>query len=190
LVAVVNAVNVTDVCDGLVGSLSAAALVAVAFVSPPLAPVALVLAGATLGFLAFNRPPASIFLGDSGTHLLGFAIGFLWLCALHEAPTWNRAAAALLGLHVFAFELVFLIAVRRARGVSLWRNGSEHYSLYLQRAGLSQQQTVGVSLAAAATCAAVAVWLARSPTPLAVLFAGATVLAFGGAGGALMRRAR
>jgi UDP-GlcNAc:undecaprenyl-phosphate/decaprenyl-phosphate GlcNAc-1-phosphate transferase len=188
LVAIVNAVNMTDVCDGLVGSLAAAALVAVAIVSPALAPIALVLAGATLGFLAFNRPPASIFLGDSGTHLLGFAIGFLWLLALHEAPSWNRAAAALLGVGIFAFELVFLIAVRSLRGVPIWRGSADHFSLRLQRAGLSQRQTVALSLVPAAACAVLAVWLARAPTPGAVTVAAAIVLALAAAGWALVRR--
>jgi UDP-GlcNAc:undecaprenyl-phosphate/decaprenyl-phosphate GlcNAc-1-phosphate transferase len=182
LVVVVNAVNLTDVCDGLVGSLAAAALVGVAAIAPAAAPLALLLAAACVGFLAFNRAPASIFLGDGGSHLLGFAIGGLWLAALHGAPSWHLAAAAPLGAGVFLFELVFLVIVRAQRGLPFWRGSPDHLALRLQAAGLGKHKTVAVGLVTAAVLSGTGQWLARvpGPLPLGLAIAEAAALAIAG----------
>lgn len=187
IVAVVNAVNLVDVCDGLAGSLAAVALAAVAAVSPSAAPLALVTAAATIGFLAFNRAPASIFLGDGGSHLLGFAIGGLWLLAIHEAPSWNRAASAVLGVGVFGFEVMFLIVVRTRRRLPFWRASPDHVAMRLQAAGLSRGQTVAVALVPATALAALSQWLAHAPGRLATAAASMSLLALVITGLALAR---
>jgi hypothetical protein len=61
ILTIANAVNVTDVCDGLVAGLAAVAFFAFAAIEPTSRSLALATAGACLGFLAFNAPPASIF---------------------------------------------------------------------------------------------------------------------------------
>jgi UDP-GlcNAc:undecaprenyl-phosphate GlcNAc-1-phosphate transferase len=189
IVAVVNAVNLVDVCDGLAGSLAAVALAAVAAVSPSAAPLALVIAAATVGFLAFNRAPASIFLGDGGSHLLGFAIAGLWLLAIHEAPSWHRMASALLGVGVFAFEVVFLVVVRTQRRLPFWRASPDHVSMRLQAAGLSRGQTVVVALVPATALAGLSQWLAHAPGRLAAAATTLSLLALVATGLALARLA-
>lgn len=78
VVLVTNAINLIDGMDGLAATAALVAALAVAAAGiTPLA--ALVLAGAILGFLRFNLPPAQIFLGDSGSLLLGFATAGLLL---------------------------------------------------------------------------------------------------------------
>ncbi len=80
LVLLVNAFNAIDVRDGLAGVLAVAILALVGpWTADPWLP--LVTVGATLGFLVFNRPPASIFLGDGGSHMLGFIVGATLLAA-------------------------------------------------------------------------------------------------------------
>jgi phospho-N-acetylmuramoyl-pentapeptide-transferase len=93
IVATANAVNITDGIDGLAGGLSAIALAAMVLLLPG-APagekaVALTLAGALVAFLVFNRHPARVFMGDTGSLAIGFALaamavqqGFLVLLPL------------------------------------------------------------------------------------------------------------
>lgn len=78
MVAAANAVNLTDGMDGLAGGLSAIALAAMVLLLPG-APagekaVAMTLCGALVGFLIFNRYPARVFMGDTGSLAIGFAL--------------------------------------------------------------------------------------------------------------------
>jgi phospho-N-acetylmuramoyl-pentapeptide-transferase len=78
IVATANAVNITDGMDGLAGGLSVIAIAAVALLLPR-APagekaVAMSLAGALVAFLVFNRYPARVFMGDTGSLAIGYAL--------------------------------------------------------------------------------------------------------------------
>ena len=79
VVAVTNAVNMIDNMDGLSSGLAALASLTFFLISAGngdylVASLAVALAGATLGFLRYNFPPASIFLGDAGTLMIGFLL--------------------------------------------------------------------------------------------------------------------
>lgn len=91
LVGVSNAFNLIDGLDGLAGgvamfALGAFFLVAFLFGHSGAALAAAVLAGATLGFLIFNLPPASIFLGDSGSLFVGFMLAGLGIVSAQKVP--------------------------------------------------------------------------------------------------------
>jgi phospho-N-acetylmuramoyl-pentapeptide-transferase len=78
IVGTANAVNLTDGMDGLAGGLSAIAFAAIVLLLPG-APagekaVAMTLCGALVGFLIFNRYPARVFMGDTGSLAIGFAL--------------------------------------------------------------------------------------------------------------------
>jgi phospho-N-acetylmuramoyl-pentapeptide-transferase len=78
IVGAANAVNITDGIDGLAGGLSVIALVGLALLLPGSGEgeviAAMVLTGAIAGFLAFNRYPARVFMGDTGSLAIGFAL--------------------------------------------------------------------------------------------------------------------
>jgi UDP-GlcNAc:undecaprenyl-phosphate GlcNAc-1-phosphate transferase len=98
LVGVTNAINLADGLDGLAGGTTFLCLCAVALLSSvgeqgPATALALAFAGAVLGFLRFNTYPASVFMGDAGSQLLGFAIGVLSVRA-SQAPA-NEISAAI-----------------------------------------------------------------------------------------------
>jgi UDP-GlcNAc:undecaprenyl-phosphate GlcNAc-1-phosphate transferase len=155
IVTVVNAFNLTDVCDGLVASLSAVMFAALGLLDPAQAGIAWIVAASALGFLAWNRPPASIFLGDSGSHLLGFLAGALALSAPRgDVPPVLLWLAGGMILGVPLFEVLFVSLVRMRKGLPWWRGSSDHFSLRLQAAGLSRARTDGVACAVAAAWAA------------------------------------
>lgn len=91
LVGISNAFNLIDGLDGLAGgvalfALSSLFIVAGLFGHNGAAVVAIILAGATIGFLRFNFPPASIFLGDSGSLFVGFMLAGLGLVSAQKIP--------------------------------------------------------------------------------------------------------
>jgi UDP-GlcNAc:undecaprenyl-phosphate GlcNAc-1-phosphate transferase len=167
LVGITNAFNLLDNMDGLAASLAtvSCAVFAVAALDQdsgelPLV-VALALGGACLGFLPFNLRPgrsARVFMGDSGSQVIGFGLASLAL-----ASSWTTAGATLtslvLPLLVLAVPILdtTLVTVRRTierRPVT--QGGTDHSSHRLVYYGLSEQQAVAVLTLLAALLGATA----------------------------------
>jgi UDP-GlcNAc:undecaprenyl-phosphate GlcNAc-1-phosphate transferase len=165
---------VTDVCDGLVSGLSVIALLFV-FSRGSEITLPLIAAGALLGFLAFNRPPASIFLGDGGSLLLGFLVAASLISNPlgNEPANWKLVAAGKLAVGVFLFEVALLVYARIRKGLPWWRGSPDHFSLRLQARGLTRWQTDALAWGAAILLCMVAYYLPRLPDLLA---AGAIIL--------------
>ena len=160
LVGITNAFNLLDNMDGLAGTL---AVIAAAFFTYDalriheehiLLVVSLSIGLASLGFLPFNfrpRKPAAIFMGDSGSQVLGFT-----LAALGLATSWKVAGSTvatllipLLVLAVPILDTALVTAVRFVEGRPITQGGRDHASHRLVRGGLSEKSTV-VLLAAVA----------------------------------------
>ncbi|MGQ0668511.1 MAG: glycosyltransferase family 4 protein [Actinomycetota bacterium] len=117
VVATTNAVNLLDGQDGLAGGLSAiAALGLVGLLASlggsPLGGLGLSMAGSLVAFLAWNRPPARIFLGNGGAYAVGAGLAVLAADAASLGGAGGLLAAGVC-LGVLAFEVVFTV-VRRA----------------------------------------------------------------------------
>jgi UDP-GlcNAc:undecaprenyl-phosphate GlcNAc-1-phosphate transferase len=142
IVILVNAFNVTDVCDGLVPGLSIISLFVVAQLNEREGFLAMAMAGCCVGFLAFNFPPASIFLGDAGSHLLGFTVAALTLGMTPKTSEWSlRPVQMLLIVMIPLLEVALLVYTRRRKGIAWWRGSPDHMALRLQSANLSKVQT-------------------------------------------------
>lgn len=142
IVVIVNAVNLTDVCDGLVGGICAVTFFIIALFYPPFLLPGLIIAAVIAGFLVFNIPPASIYLGDAGAHFLGFLLAVLCMQASSAAAAITESFAWLIITPgVMLFELIFLIVMRRKKGLPWWKGSPDHFSLRLQAAGLSRFKT-------------------------------------------------
>lgn len=169
LVASMNSFNLLDNMDGLAAGTAAIAACGLALVAG-LAPeagssvVAAALAGACLGFLPFNyRPhrPAALFMGDSGSHLLGFTLGGLALLASPGGAGGVGAAVAapLLILAVPALDTGLVMLGRFGEGRPVWQGGRDHSSHRLVYHGLSERRAVAVLLAITVNCTATAIAL-------------------------------
>jgi UDP-GlcNAc:undecaprenyl-phosphate GlcNAc-1-phosphate transferase len=164
LVAAMNSVNLLDNIDGLAAGTTAAAaggVVAaglIAFDSAPLAACALL--GACIGFLPFNYRPARgalLFMGDSGSHLLGFALGGSVL-ALGGRGTFSldrSLVVPVLLLAVPVLDTSLVMIVRRHEGRALSEGGRDHLSHRLVYRGHSDWTAVALLVATSATCAAI-----------------------------------
>jgi len=150
-----NGFNLIDVMDGLaggVGTVSATALSVVFLLQGNQMGVivCLSLAGALLGFLHYNRPPAQIYLGDTGSLFLGFLLGGL---AIGGEYTLRNPLGWLTAIAIFAvplFEILFLSYLRFRRGAPILAGSRDHFSLRLRKWRLTTVQTVLSSCVAAA----------------------------------------
>lgn len=125
IVALTNAVNMTDVIDGVAAGLSAIAAVALALMSLALgnlvaACVLFALAGALCGFLPHNFRSRRIFLGDSGSLGIGFILGSASLVGLERNGAW-LALPALLVLAVPLAECGLTVLRRTLRALGVRR---------------------------------------------------------------------
>lgn len=190
--ALLNAINFLDAMDGVVGTvipITAAGFVTIALLYG--APINLVLAwgliGASAGFLVYNAPPARIFLGDAGSHFLGFALATLALQALQSEPTMPHLASVGLLLAYPLFDVVFVVVDRLIRRRPLHVGGTDHTTHRLGRR-LGQWGTLGVIAGAVTgnTCLAIWIWGCQNPqlAIAAVLISGLAYATFG----ALLRR--
>jgi UDP-GlcNAc:undecaprenyl-phosphate GlcNAc-1-phosphate transferase len=155
ILLVVNAYNLTDVSDGLAASIASAALIAWALFGPSEGMVtAAIAAAAFLGFLPFNWPRASIYLGDAGSHLAGFLVAALVL--VPAGPSAPPPAFLPLIAAVPLFEVALLILLRTRYGLPVWRGSPHHFALLLQERGWTRPWINLLAAAASATFAGVA----------------------------------
>jgi UDP-GlcNAc:undecaprenyl-phosphate/decaprenyl-phosphate GlcNAc-1-phosphate transferase len=167
ILAVTNALNFQDNMDGLCTGLTCIAATGLGLNAvwqglPLVAGLALMTAGAAAGFLPHNFPQAKAFLGDSGSHLLGFLLAVLAL--LPQAWSANPPPASalwrpLLILGVPLADLAWVVGYRLWSGRAFYMGDTNHFSHQLERIGLSRAGAVITLWAAAAACGALAVLL-------------------------------
>lgn len=117
IVAVTNAINLADGLDGLAAgvvllSLAGIAMLALMSNANDILLIAMVVAGAVIGFLRFNTYPARIFMGDAGSQFLGFISAVLLILLTQKSNTALNPALPLLLLGIPLFDTIFVM-VRR-----------------------------------------------------------------------------
>lgn len=147
LLGVTTVINWSDGMDGLAGSLSLIAATTLFIVSltkgqTGSALLSVIVAGATLGFLKYNRPPARIFMGDSGANLLGFLLGVIALEGTLKQATLISILIPVLALGVPIFDNLFVVMRRLVSGRPIYAADKGQIHHRLQSMGLSQTQTV------------------------------------------------
>ena len=169
VLALVNAWNFMDGANGLAASQAVVASLVLAALGPSPAAVLLatVLAAASLGFLPLNFPRARLFLGDVGSHALGFGLAAL---ALQAAPAAGEGAWLLwLPASAMLVDASLTLLSRARRRQVLWQAHREHLYQRAVAAGWSHAGICGLYLgwALAAGALALAVAGRTQPWPLA-----------------------
>jgi UDP-GlcNAc:undecaprenyl-phosphate GlcNAc-1-phosphate transferase len=168
LVAIMNVVNFSDGVDGLAAGVCAISALAFAVIAFDLGRdvagvLAAITAGAALGFLVHNFHPASVFMGDCGSNLLGLLLG----AVIVEGSLKTNALVALVGplviLAVPFLDTGFVVAKRIKYRRPVYRGDSNHFHHRLHRIGFSQRRTVLYLYAWTITVAGLAVALRFIP---------------------------
>jgi UDP-GlcNAc:undecaprenyl-phosphate GlcNAc-1-phosphate transferase len=145
LIAVPNIVNLIDGFDGLAGGLGIFMAVTLGIVGLhneqlPVAWYAFTMAGALLGFLVFNFPPAQIYLGDGGAYLIGFSIAALSLKSSNKGSVAAVLLVTIIALGVPILDTGFALLRRAVRGFPLFHADDEHFHHRLENLGFSKRR--------------------------------------------------
>jgi UDP-GlcNAc:undecaprenyl-phosphate GlcNAc-1-phosphate transferase len=144
LLGAMNSLNLIDGMDGFLSTVGlictlALAVLAVMHEQWGAACTALALAGALLGFLHYNFPPASIFLGDSGSMLIGLVVGVVAIQSNLKAYATVALAAPVALLTIPIFDTTAAIIRRKLTGRSICCTDRGHLHHCLQRHGFSNR---------------------------------------------------
>lgn len=150
IVVIVNAFNFLDNMDGASAGIAVIAssvlLTAAAFNGQILVGgLAIVLIGSLGGFLIFNFPPASIFMGDAGSLVVGFFVALLTLRTTYYQQTgsgsWYPVLLPLIAMAVPLYDFTSVTLLRIRQGKSPFVGDTQHFSHRLRRRGLTDRQT-------------------------------------------------
>jgi UDP-GlcNAc:undecaprenyl-phosphate/decaprenyl-phosphate GlcNAc-1-phosphate transferase len=147
LVVMMNVVNLTDGVDGLAAGVCviiAGTLAIIAFDLQRTEPgvLAALTAGAALGFLVHNFPPASSFMGDCGSNLLGLLMGVVTVEAAVKTPVVVSFVLPLILLAVPFLDTTFVVLKRLKYRRPIYAPDSEHFHHRMARIGFSSKRTI------------------------------------------------
>jgi UDP-GlcNAc:undecaprenyl-phosphate GlcNAc-1-phosphate transferase len=168
LVLIMNVVNFSDGVDGLAAGVCAIAAVGFAVIAFDLHEdaagiLAACTAGAALGFLVHNFHPASVFMGDSGSNLLGLLLGGVIVEGSLKTNALIALVVPLVILAVPFLDTGFVVAKRIKYRRPVYRADSNHFHHRFHRMGFSQRKTVLYLYAWTTTMTAIAVALRFVP---------------------------
>lgn len=193
ITAITNAFNFLDNMDGLSAGVAAvctsAFLVTTLTIHPPQLFVAAALAlllGALLGFLCFNFAPATIFMGDSGSLVIGLLLGVLTVRTTNLPPGqtlgagWYSVFAPIIVLALPLYDLIVVCLIRLSRGSSPFKGDTNHFSHRLVARGMSRRTAVLCLWLVSAATAVAAIILPHAPNKFtAILIFVQTLLILG-----------
>jgi UDP-GlcNAc:undecaprenyl-phosphate GlcNAc-1-phosphate transferase len=147
LVAMMNVVNFSDGVDGLAAGVCAIIAATMAVIAFDLgrqqpAVLAALTAGAALGFLFYNFPPASSFMGDAGANLLGLLMGVIAIEAAVKTAAVVSFVLPLILLAVPFLDTTFVVLKRLKYRQPIYRSDSEHFHHRMARIGFSSRRTI------------------------------------------------
>jgi UDP-GlcNAc:undecaprenyl-phosphate/decaprenyl-phosphate GlcNAc-1-phosphate transferase len=163
IVGICNSINFFDNLDGAASGAVAIAALGVFFIAfdrgqELVSALSIVTAGATIGFLMWNKSPAKIYMGDAGALFLGIIVSVATICLNPGiTPTWQSLAIPVMLLAVPLLDTCVAVFSRLARGLSPLTGGKDHLSHRLVRAGLSRRVAAVSLWSASGVCAVMAV---------------------------------
>jgi UDP-GlcNAc:undecaprenyl-phosphate/decaprenyl-phosphate GlcNAc-1-phosphate transferase len=148
MVGITNAYNIVDSMDGLATGLACLAsaffmLITIESGQLQLSLYSTILLGACMGVFYYNAPPARIFLGDSGTQLLGFILGALAMA--YNPVGFSRLSSwylPILLMGVPIFDTILVVLSRLRRGTPIYQAGRDHTYHRLVSLGMSSNRSV------------------------------------------------
>ena len=172
IVGICNSINFFDNLDGAASGAVAIAALGVFFIAfdrgqELVSALSIVTAGATTGFLMWNKSPAKIYMGDAGALFLGVIISVTTI-RLNPGivPTWKSFAIPVMLLAVPLLDTCVAVFSRLSRGLSPLTGGKDHLSHRLVRAGLSRRVAAVGLWSASGVCAVIAVFAYQYPDSL------------------------
>jgi UDP-GlcNAc:undecaprenyl-phosphate GlcNAc-1-phosphate transferase len=169
IVGICNAINFFDNIDGAASGAVAVAALGVFFIAfdreqELLSALTIVTAGATIGFVLWNKSPAKIYMGDAGALFLGVIISVATIRVNPGiTPSWKSLAIPVILLGIPLLDTCVAVFSRVARGISPLTGGLDHLSHRLVRGGLSRPMAVISLWSASGVCTLLALAVYKYP---------------------------
>lgn len=147
VVGITNALNLIDGLDGLAAGIALISTITIFIVAilcrrEEAAVLTSILGGAILGFLPYNFNPASIFMGETGSALLGFLLAAISMEGAIKSATAFAITVPILALGLPIYDTLFAMIRRKVNGKPIMQADRGHLHHRLLDSGLSQRQTV------------------------------------------------
>lgn len=169
IVGICNSINFFDNLDGGAAGAVAAATIGIFFIAfaqgqELISALAVLTAGATLGFLMWNKSPAKIYMGDAGALFLGIILSTLTIRMNPGLdPNWKSLAIPVILLAVPILDTTVAITSRIYRGLTPFNGGKDHLSHRLVRIGFTHRIAAFILWAASGICATFAFGIYKFP---------------------------
>jgi len=148
IVSLMNAINFMDGLDGMASGISSIYFLTIAIVAYVLnrfggldIMLSIIMLGSTLGFLIYNFPPASTFMGDCGSNFLGFMISVICLLGF-KVTTFTSLIIPFVILALPIFDIAFSILRRLIKGQGITEPDKEHFHHQLLKMKFSPRTSV------------------------------------------------
>ena len=147
IVGFTNTVNLIDGLDGLAAGVSVIASISMFFMAVSMnqylpAMILVAMSGAALGFLQYNFNPAKIFMGDTGSMLLGYTMAVVAVLGLVKTAATVALIVPIIALGVPIIDTLFAIIRRKMSGVPVFQPDKGHLHHRLLALGMTQKQAV------------------------------------------------
>lgn len=169
MLTLMNAFNLVDIMDGLATTLALCSgllflITALIFDNHNAALLVISLLGALGAFFYFNKPPASIYMGDTGSLFLGTFFGIIPFFYNWGTYSYYSYCIPLFFLFIPLAEVCWLIVIRTYKGIPFYKGSPDHYALYFKRAGFSVKFILIISLLVSLSIGAAVLILIINPS--------------------------
>lgn len=182
IVGITNTINLIDGLDGLASGVATIAATTLLFTAAKMGHDFImmqcaIIAGASLGFLPFNFNPAKIFMGDTGSLLLGYMLAVTSVSGMVKSVAAVALAVPVFALGLPIFDTTFAIIRRYLNNKPIMQADKEHLHHKLMKIGLNQRQTVLIMYFISMMLGIVAVVIADADPLIGIIVATIMVIA-------------
>ncbi len=169
IVGITNTINLIDGLDGLAAGVSGIAALALLFTVTPLGYSFIIVecaivAGAAFGFLPHNFNPAKIFMGDTGSMLLGYMLSIVAVLGVAKSVAAITLIVPIFAIGLPILDTLFAIVRRLINKKPIMEADKEHLHHQLMKKGLNQKQTVLVLYGISIFLGLTAVFISKTNT--------------------------
>jgi len=148
MLSVINAFNLVDVMDGLSSTIAIIAttallIIALVFKQYTVSLLLVSFLGPLCAFFWYNKPPARIYLGDTGSMFVGGFLSAVPMLFAWSTQSFDAYYAPVIILGIPLLEVFFLVVIRTYLGIPFYRGSPHHFSIYLQKKGWSKWAVLG-----------------------------------------------
>lgn len=181
VLGITNAFNLLDIMDGLAAGTALIACFSFSMISfingdADTLVLSLILSGAIIGFLIYNLPPANIYMGNSGSHFLGFVLAAIALVISYASlETKIALLSPLLILGFPILDTIFLIFMRLSKKKLPFNKSNDHLALRLSALGYSKIKVLLIILGLALFFSLCGVIISRVSVPFDAVIIGMVI---------------